>query len=329
MARLFIDGFELGTPDLWVEGSGGGSLTSAATAVISGSYSYSLSSYSHIRKQLSSYTEAYVGITIQPKDLDRGQILSFRKNATRLMGGVQLNAGGQLNITLGTVILATSIDALSTGNNYRMEVFYKVATVDGLIEVKINNSTVVSYAGNTQPTTFTAFDLLNIGGNDINTLKTAMVVDDVVIDTTVWPGNGRVAGLAPAAAGDSTGWTPSVSSNWECVDEIPGSTTDYVHTNSTGALDLYGISALTTNATNINCVQVSAYAEKEGVPAFSDIYLAMSLNSTVALSEALTPGEAGSPLCLSKLWELNPMTGSSFTLAEFSSIQIGIQGATT
>jgi len=325
MARIFIDGFELGTDGLWSVVSG----AINSTDVITGSYSYSLKGLTaFLEKSLgTTYTEIYAAMNVHPLNISTVQDLLSFKNDTATIGGARSNQSGMINLFVGTAVVATSTFAVSTSNNYRFEIFYKVATVDGLIEVKINNSTVVSYAGNTQPTTFAKFNTLHVGG--ISPYYSSLVIDDVVIDTTGWPGNGRVAAVVPAAAGDSTGWTPSVSSNWECVEEIPAATADYVHTNTTGALDLYGLSALPANTTNINCVQVSAFVEKEGTPAFNDIYLALSLNSTVALSEALTPGAAGSPLWISKVWELNPMTGSSFTVAEFSSIQIGIQGATT
>lgn len=79
-------------------------------------------------------------------------------------------------------------------------------------------------------------------------------IDDLVIgDNTgsfniTAPGDARVEYLVPNAPGIKTEFTPSAGSNWGNVDETGGvSDTDYNYSPSTGAMDIFGMSALGGN----------------------------------------------------------------------------------
>lgn len=89
-------------------------------------------------------------------------------------------------------------------------------------------------------------------------------VDDIVIDSSAWPGVGGLHVLVPSGAGNYTNWTPSTGSNYECVNENPPTDdTDYVSTDAsvTGTKDSYAMGNLSVSAHSIPRVGVFSKAK--------------------------------------------------------------------
>jgi len=52
-------------------------------------------------------------------------------------------------------------------------------------------------------------------------------IDNLIVDNAGWIGQTRIQGLAVSGAGTTTQFDPSTGSNYECVNEVPYSDTDY------------------------------------------------------------------------------------------------------
>lgn len=102
-----------------------------------------------------------------------------------------------------------------------------------------------------------------LGGNLGQEANTAgdWVFDDGVFNDSSgsvqnsYPGEGKVIILRPNGAGASTQWTPSVGSNWQCVDEVtPNDATDYVSSNTDEQIDSYALDPSDLTSETITCI---------------------------------------------------------------------------
>lgn len=325
MSRVFIDGFEHGHLGLW-EAAGGGNATITSTGVIDGNYSALLTGIAKISKSLTTYNEIFVTGKFQFRiNNSEVHIFDLDKGATRILS-VGISVGNVIHLYRGaTAIASATTGAISTNVNYLIEFHAKISTA-GIGKVLLDGEPIINWTSNTKPGADDDFNTLKIG--DTNAYDQDMLVDDIIIDSTAYPGNTKIMALVPNASGGSTQWTPSAGENYGCVDEIPPTTVENVSINTTGALDLYNISTLNSSAITIKCLQISALGEIEGTPDVPKVQIAIAHNSTSAFSSSLTPGSGGTPAYMTKLWEENPITTAAFSVSQISSLQIGLKAVT-
>lgn len=326
MARIFIEGFELGNMYNFEQSNGAISITTSSP--IDGSYSfYPNGGGVGLGKSITASSIVYIAGTFR---LNTGNpYICVIRNNSSVISSLRISTVSRcLQYYRGSTSIATSASALSSDVNYRLEWHLTLSSsTTGRAIIKVNNESVLNYEDITQPGADTQFNQIWFGSTG------AMGVgftrgDNFVIDSTGWIGNTRISVLSPNSSGASTGWTPSAGENYACVNPVPMTTAAYVGTNTASALDLYGLPSIVSSATAIKCVQVSVLHEVEGAPTPTKTQIAISHNSTQAFSSSLTPGAAGSPVYASKLWETNPVTGSAWEISDVNDLQIGIKSAT-
>lgn len=146
-------------------------------------------------------------------------------------------------------------------------------------------------------------------------------LDDLVIRDDTWPGLGGVLVIPVDSAGDSTQWTPSTGSNYECVDEIPATYTDYVSTAGTniGYLDLYNLESLPAGVTNVNGVGVVSLAKLNDTGVgFIRHNMKYSGTTVNGASTALSTVDK-----YPAYYRTTDPTDSAWTVAAFNALQIG------
>jgi len=330
MGRIFIDGFEHGHYGLW-EAGGAGTVAITTANAIDGDYSVSITGRARISKSLgTTYNEIYLAGKFNfqgAASIAVRHIFDLDKNTSRI-SSVRLSSNEVIHLYRQHVSISSATAALSTNVNYRIEFHSKISSANGIGKVLVNGETVIDFTSNTKAGVDDVdFNILRIGATYyINPIR---LVDDIVIDTTVFPGKTKIMALVPDSSGGSTGWTPSTGENYACINEIPPTTVEGVSINTTGAVDLYNISALDSIAGEIKCIQISALAETEGAPDAQNLEIGIAHNNTAMFSAGLIPGTAGDPKYVTKLWENNPITASAFTPSEISSLQIGIKATLT
>lgn len=327
MARIFIDGFETGTTALLNYVSGSVAVTTSSP--ISGSYMLYLANNGGYGKVVADTSVIYSAVSVRSSDLAAPSALIIR-NGTTIIGRVLLSTATKtLRYSVGTTLVSTGSVVISSAITYRLEWFLQVSSLSsvGRSVVKINGTTDIDYTGVTQPGATTQFNQFWLGTTGVS-YNSFQYFDDFVLDDATWIGNTKIIALSPSASGASTGWTPSAGENYACVDEVPITTADYVSVNTASALDLYNLPSVISSATSIKSVQISIRHEVEGSPTPTKTQIAIHHNSTSAFSSSLTPGAAGSPVYGTKLWDSNPVSGSSWTVADINSLQIGIKAAT-
>jgi len=334
VARLFIDGFEAGDYNLWntVNVPAAISVTTSGSPA-SGSYHVSITSssnYPYLEKNLgSTKTELYVKFRYKPYSQHsyNKHLLTFRDGAGTVIASLARNTTSyKLEARRGGnagTLLATGTAALQLDTYYLIEVRYKPLDSGGVFQVKVDGILDIDYSGDTTNGNQNV-QYVRIGSSAETGVYCYAYFDDVVIDDANWIGNSRIQGIRPNGAGNSTQWDPSAGNNWDCVDEVPLSDTDYVSTNVTDEIDLYALGNLAGSVGSVKCIQVQARAAYEGTPIPTKQQLAVRTNSNNYFSSSQSPPSAfGMPI--RNIWETNPNTSAAWTESEINALEAGIK----
>lgn len=325
MARIFIDGFESGSLDLW-DDSIGSEAGSSAGLGMDGSYCCDAHGLEdRISKVIESKSELYVACRYRFESSSAKPIMTFRDNSDEVMYLQRNKTSGLIEVRLkkseSVVATGTTVTVLNT--TYLVEFHVKIHGTDGVAKVKINGLTDVNFAGNTlfsgDHTTFNKVTFGYSGDFDYS----YAYFDNIIFDDSEFPGDSNICGLKPTAVGNLTEWTPSVGSNFDCVDEIPPSDTDYVSTNIADKIDTYVMSDSVSNLHSIKCVQAHARVESDGTPTPTHIQLAVRPGTTDHFSANKdVPTE---PVGISHIWETNPDNSAAWVKADVDGMEAGIK----
>jgi hypothetical protein len=316
MARVFIDGFESKSLDLWDSYSGG--WTFVTSNPIDGAY-HIVGNMSYAIKNLpAALSEVWVGFRFKADSLTIGTLFEFRNGST-VVGTIKEN-NTVFQVLRGTsTVLATGTTMISLYQPVLVEARFKPADSGGVFQLKVNGVLDIDFSGDTTdgPTTIDNIRIYCPTNNGSH-------FDNIVIDDAEFPGNTKIQALRPNGAGNSTQWTPSAGNNWDCVDEVPASDSDYVATNTLDAVDLYSASDLPAEAYSVKCVQVQARAYKEGNALnVQNLQLACRTHDTNYFSsnKALTTSAKSH----ANIWQANPNTAEPWTISEVNAMEIGVK----
>jgi hypothetical protein len=322
MARIFMDNFESGNLKAW-------DVIGDYTEVISGNnvvgadgtmYLY-MPGYdfqgSTLYKVLPSKSEYY--ISFRYKYFGAGGPAIYFLNGTTSLAHLYSNTGNNI---LYFVAGPTTKSVLHTlGRTCLYEIYYKPHNTEGAFQVKFDGITILEFAGDTTNSAIT-IDGIAFG---YGFSYTGFYINDVIIDDATWPGNTRLQSIVPTDVGYSTQWTPEPigNDNYDCVDDAPNNSADYIRTNVNDKLDLYEMSDIVGTIGTIRAIQPMVNAKSIGNPISTNIQLAIRTNSTNYFSSSKV-----SPVSyrqLYNIWEDNPHTGDPWQDTEINSIQIGVK----
>jgi len=150
--------------------------------------------------------------------------------------------------------------------------------------------------------------------------------DDIILDDVEWTNGGRIVRLPITHNGSSNVWVPSTGINYQCIDEVPANSADYISTSTRGASDLFTTSSMPGVSCNVKSVKVSAHASKDGGP--SSAVLQTFIRSGLAIDQdAQRPLKYGDQLYDSTIFQTSPLTSLPFTIPEVNSLEWGVQFA--
>lgn len=319
MSRIFIDGFESGGSHLW--DTRVGLSVSSGIAGMDGNYCLYANQMDYAEKIVPSKSEYWCAFRFRPSSSSNAAVVSFYNN-TNLLGYLKRNTSTNvLEAWRNGALLASGSATVAAGTTYLIEVHYKPDSANGVFQVKVNGIADIDFAGNSGTTA----DINRVRlGFFSGTIYAYCYYDNFILDDSGWIGDTRIQVIQPTGAGNSTQWDPSTGSNWDCVDEIPASETDYVYTNTADEVDLYTFSNLSGNIESIKCVQVQALAKKEGLPTPQSLQLAVRSGGTnyFSGSKAL-PSTIPKAVC--HLWETDPNSGSAWTESGVNNAEFGFK----
>jgi hypothetical protein len=320
MPRILIEGWESGSFDKW------DSVTSYAnsmqTPVKDGLTGIYCVTNCNLAKVLPARDSHHVSIRTRAEGSSEFY-LYFRNGATT-MGTFKIAFGNYAYIYKGTgTLLATSVALMGLNKTYKIDVYYKPKTdSSGIFQVKINGFTDANldFTGQTSDTA-AQIDTLQVAPSN------SCYLDDLVVDDADWVGNTRIQGLVPNADGATSDWTPSAGSNYQCVDEIPPSDSDYVSTDVADKVDSYGLSDLVGYPITIKAVCVSVRAKQDGAASVQNIQLGVRSGGNDYFSSDI-PVPQDLYTRLMNIWEVNPNTSAAFTTSEVNALEAKIKART-
>jgi hypothetical protein len=322
MAREFIDGFEGGDTSLWTVI--GANVTADNTSAMTGVYCAKLNSDGAVGGSLvrtvTGRAEYYGAFKFKTTT---GGSHAFRfRNGSTVLGVIKMTIGVGIKAYNGNEasLLGTGSTSFVTNVVYRVQFYYKPDTTGaGRFVIKINEVAEIDYTGASSPAT-SNIDTVEVRGDYTYTYG---YFDDIVLDSSEYPGLTYVQAIVPTGVGFTTNFTPSAGSNYACVDEIPPSDTDYVSTNTADNIDTYATGNMTGSVGEIKCVQVQIRAKTEGSPTPTKLALMVRSSSTdyAGTDQAITSAY----LDYRQLWAVDPATSSAWTESGVNAVEIGIK----
>ena len=320
MSRVFIDGFEHNSlSSLWEVVNGA---TIVSSPVITGNYSARIHQVQYLEKCLeSSYSELFFAFKFNFYEIGGDPLIYFSDSDHNINLGIR-RYNGVLRVhrgNYGDTVLANGTKYINYNQTYLIEIYVKPLNSGGVIEIKIDGTQEVYYTGDT--TKYNENVKYFRFGN--GSQYAYYYLDDVIVDDSGWIGNTRIKALTISGAGNSSQWTPLSGSNYENVDELPHSDTDYNYTNSIGNIDTYALNNINWNVYSIKSIQVQCRASYEGNPTPTHIQLVTRVNGTDYFSSDLSTGLSFSNVI--NVWDLNPDDSQIWEEADINALEIGIK----
>lgn len=230
-------------------------------------------------------------------------------------------AGGQ---ELGV----SAVDIIRLAAYYYIEFGFKIDGA-GTVEIRVNGSAVLTFAGNTvglnAGTTPSAVGFLG-SGNTTWTFDDVYVVDSIgAAPWNTFLGDVRCEYLRPDGAGAEQLWDViGAASHWQAVDDsaTPDGDTSYIFTASQGLTDVETYQGTGLPSGSIYGVQVNLYARKTDSGA-------RSIAPVVRHAGVDHIGTNQQPSFASyiygiQLYMLNPGTGLAWTIADVNALEVGV-----
>lgn len=339
MARILVDDFASGLiSGHWATMNPTPSIITAKDGM-SGSYCLQLSGAASVRgtlpSEVSDLRMAFKYHQLEVTYSYQCNVVTFLNASGGFLGQLNVESSsrpgrfyfcrGEAGTTLGTAQFCW----FEVGKTALVEVRYKPDTGSGgELRVRVNGREVISFSGQTADVSGSVA-AIHLGWVDNSNWQSHFCLGDLVIDDVAFPGMTLFSKMSPTAAGNSAQWSPSSGSNWDCVDEVPGTFDQYVGEDTDGQIDLYTMEdpALPPSVGAILGMQVTALTRKLGTPSADKVKLALRTNSTNFLSSAKTPGTDSTPKSVSNYWGNNPYTETAWDAGALNSLEVGVSAS--
>ena len=329
MPRIFIDGLESGSDDLW-DAEDNANVISSAGKDMDGSYCLDVNGLSeYVEKNITADDEMYFAFLYRASNnvSSKGMLIVYN-GGTTLIAVCRRGTTGIIDVrsssTLGT-LLDSGTKVLGINTTYLIEIRIKIADSSGRVEVKVDGIQDIDFTGDTKPDANIQFNKIRLGYTGSTYTYCYAYFDNLIMDDAAWIGDTKIQAIVPTGAGNSTNWTPSAGNNWECVDEKPPNDADYVSINAADIVDTYAAGNMVGTIGSVKCVQVQGRVRTEGAPTPTNLKLIVRSGATDYLSgDKIIPASEKS---LWNLWEDNPADSLAWEEADVNAMEIGIKSA--
>lgn len=249
---------------------------------------------------------------------------------------LSLEQDGAMRAYYGTTptLISGSTTATIPLNTWTLIELHVIAstTTTGTCELKVNGTVVFSVSS-----VRTAQTTANFGGlrleyrrNFTGNTSSFTAFDDLRINTTAgttntsWPGDGKIVGLVPNGVGTTIGGTPLTptgsGTNWQNVDELPPSTTDYNSGTTVGTGETYALSDPSTVGT-CQAVNVLGYVLNVDNGGGS---VGLTVKTPAGTSEGTAQPITVTPSYYNRILETDPSDSAAWTSAKLTALEAGI-----
>ena len=369
MALIWIDGFDsyglAGTnpwPCMTTEGyqlPSGLTTTPQITANARTGQAYAIQCWSQgngdfaiMRPLAEVETELWLGFAFQYAPVTGAT--NFIRFDKRYLGNVYaqmavgVNNSGQVTVTQmssnenpgdGTIVATSSSNVLFPGTWYYVEVHYVFNAAAGTCEVRVDNTVVVTYSGNTTTTddtipqtdpvryyTAPGIDYVMLGGQGSYsfTYFDDLYILDNASGLTGYLGDHAVVTAFPANDAGPNQWTPSSgANNYALLADMENDGT-YVYATTYSLSEAYGLTALPTSVIGVTAAQVHVRAQRDSASGMTLEVQATGASDTVSSSAfSLGTSYAGYDLFMEKNAD-----GGDWTVSTAQATIIGFESIT-
>lgn len=324
MARIFIDGFENNSMEFWSVAGNNYIASSSGVPGFKGNYCMRIYQNGYALKTLStplaSMKMAFKIQKIFSGGYDRDLVRFLDSADNTCLSLIFNNISHKLEARLGSyngTLLASGNTVFNSGETRHIEIAYAPLNSGGILTVRFGGVNELTYTGDTTAGLENITKI--IFGTASSDYGVDMFLDDVVIDNTNWIGNTYIQKGQVSGAGTTTQFTPSAGANYQCIDEIPYSDTDYNSSNTVGHIDTFPITAITGAIISVKSVQLEARIAYEGTP--THIQLGCRSGGVNYFADDFLP--ILSFRKVSKILELNPDGNIEWTKSAVNAMEIG------
>lgn len=269
----------------------------------------------------------YMGFGARFSTLAGAKFITFyAPDHSTIHGQVALGNDGSVSIYgPANTVVATSAASLFTSATWCfLEIKYIVHDTTGVIEIRKDESVILTYNGDTRngaATTVGFADAVVPAGIQVD-------YDDLWVDDAGYLGDKTVEWLTPSGDGSSSGWLGSdgnSTNNSLLVDDpTTANMTDYVAASVSGTLDLYAMGDLPAGY-SVDAIQEAIYVQKSdaGTPP-TVLPVAKGQSGTTRTDTALPALSTTAQYQLGQLRTTDP-DGNALTAARVNAMEVGVK----
>lgn len=304
------------------------SLNSGFTATSrTGAKAITLSTANHMQQSVSNLATVIAGIAFKPAGVTvNNPVIIFRDGTTDQVL-VRVNTSAKLEVVNGDgTVLGTGTTSITTTTFWYLE-FKATIGSSSAYEVRLNGVTEISGTGDTQNTANAYVTAVRFAPSGHNiTFDDCYIADTAGANNNDFLGAIRIEAILPSGAGNTTGFTPSAGSNYECVDEADANDdTDYVSAASVGTKDTYAMGDLATlTAGTVRAVAFvpQARVDTSGARDVGGVARTGGADHDTSAQATVNSTSYKQPVLF---MEQNPDTGAAWTIAEINAAEFGLK----
>ena len=235
---------------------------------------------------------------------------------------------GVIHVTRNGTVLGSSLEQISQGQWYYIELKAYIHNSAGTVDVQLNGVSVISLTGqDTQAQASANADIVRFHqfhSKTVTYFDDIYICDDSGALNNDFLGDIQVETIMPNAVGSSSQWTPlGGGNNYLEVDEAqPDDDTSYVSDSTVGNKDTYGMGDLVVTTGTIKGIQVGLYARKDSA---GTRQIAPVVRSGATEQDGASWAIGASYGLNLQAFETDPATGVAWTIAGINAMEAGVK----
>jgi len=261
-----------------------------------------------------------------------GPILKFKEGSTVHMSFESDGTGKIVAKRAGTTTLGTSTTTMPLNAWFYLQIKVVISDTVGVVVIRMEGVEGLNLTGqdtrNGGTGIIDGLDIYSLNNNDNSNMgfNRFFVMDGTgTANNDITTSIVEIATINPNGAGATTGWTPSTGANWQTVDEVPKSETDYNSAAATALKDTFAMESVPGSSTSIQAVVPFAIGEKQSVDVIN--VHTISRHSTSESAGANVALKNASMSYIYSIDEVNPSTAAAWTVAEVNAMEAGYASA--
>jgi hypothetical protein len=271
-----------------------------------------------------SYARFYFLYKTKPSSATGEEIFACHHTVSDAKAALRLNSAGKIDLysAAGTTLKRSGTTVLAADTWYRIEL-YTSTGASSPYELKIDGVSEYSGADMNQSIYPCASWILgSFASRNANSIE--FYYDDFCVSDSAFPGEGQCQVMQPDSDGSYTAWTASTGNRWDCVDEIPQSTADYVESSLTighaNTVNLESAASAGISGTINAAMMLLSVARSTVNPGSIRQRLRSNATDTDTSTNYVT---LVANTMIRRVFPTNPDGGAAWSLAALNAVQVG------